>query len=150
MIAYLKKLPVQLVLFLIIAFATGDYMSLSWVRGAFTVSTLLKDFLMLLLPFVVFSYIASGLMSFEEKAPLLILGLLVAVSLSNALAVSISYGVGSLVLPFLTQGVNVAFEAPATTVLPFFTLPVRDFLNPEYYSADKAMLLGLMVGLFWA
>lgn len=141
----LKSLPVQLIICLGLAFLIGDHLPVTWVSYAYSISVLIKDYLMVLLPFVVFSYMASALIAFEQRAPFLILIILSLVTLSNGIAVLISYGTGKLFLPLitLTHPENVFSTKEVIEPLISFSLPM---------SADKALFVGLVIGIigsFW-
>ncbi len=138
----LKSLPFQLVICLLIGLLLGNYMSLDWVRFFYTLSVLLKDLLMLTLPVIIFSYLFAAILSFEESAPLMILGVIILVILSNAATVITSYGVAHVAFPLLGLRHLENLSAVADTVTPFWKMTVPTLLSP-----DRAMLSGLAVGI---
>lgn len=141
----LKSLPIQLVLAILIAFFLGDILSFDVTRLFFTMSCGLKEALMAVLPFVIFSYIAAAILSLEQRAPLLIMSILGLVTLSNALMVLFSCGVGVSLLPLITVGGSTALCEIKDTVTPLFALNFPQILAP-----DQAMLIGMAFGLFFS
>jgi len=140
----LRSLPIQLIIAIVAAFFLSDVLNLFTTRFFFTISCALKEILMGVLPFVIFSYITAAILSMEQRAPLLILSIVVLVTLSNAFTVLVSYGVGINLLSLLT------FEGSSLneiqdTVTPFFTLPTLEILAP-----DRSMVLGITVGLIFS
>jgi Na+/H+-dicarboxylate symporter len=140
----IKSLPVQLIIAIIAAFFLSDILTLDITRIFFTISCGLKEILMGILPFIIFSYIAAAILSMEQRAPLLILSILALVTLSNAFTVLISYGIGVTLLPLLTIGGDVLTNIK-DTVSPIFSLHIPEILAP-----DRSMLLGIIVGLVFS
>lgn len=141
----LKSLPVQLIIAILAAYFLNHLFNLEAIRFFFTISCGLKELLMGILPLVIFSYITAAMLSMEQRAPLLILSILVLVTLSNALTVLISYGLGIHLLPLLTLGNGNALSEIRETITPICSLPIPEILPP-----DQAMLLGIVVGLIFS
>jgi Na+/H+-dicarboxylate symporter len=141
----LKNLPIQLIVAIFIAFFLGNILSLDVIRLFFTISCGLKEALMAILPFVIFSYIATAILSLEQRAPLLILGILSLVILSNAFMVLISCGIGVSLLPLITVGGSTVLCGIKHTVTPL--LPIN---FPQILAPDQAMLIGMGFGLFFS
>lgn len=139
----LKKLPVQLLISIFLACVVGHYASLEVTRAFFTISCALKDMLMQVLPLVIFSYIASAILSLEQRGPVLILSILVLVCVSIIFAVFTSYGVAAIVFPFLHGDHVVNLSVPQESVTSYFNLP------SGWVAPDKAMFVGVVVGLFF-
>lgn len=138
----LKNLPAQLIACVVMGALLGDYLPLSAISVFYTISIVIKDILMFVLPLVVFSYLLAALTSFEKRAPLLILALLSLVVLSNGLTVMTSYFIGGALLPPLVSGQITALGESQTLVQPLFTLP---FKNP--IGADWAMMAAMALGM---
>ena len=142
----LKSLPVQLVLCLIVAFVVGDYFNIELIRWAFTISCLLKEILMTVLPVVIFSYIFAAMLSFEKKAPLLIVCILSMVVLSNGTAALLSYSAGLLALPYLITADSAHLSNMAVDVItPIFNISI-----PKLIAPDKTLILGITAGLIFS
>lgn len=141
----LKSLPVQLIIAILAAFLLSDVFNLETLRFFFSISCSLKEILMGVLPFVIFSYITAAILSMEQRAPWLIFSILALVTLSNAFTVLVSYGVGVSLLPLLTFGNTSSFSAIQDTVTPLFSLHIPEILAP-----DQSLLLGIVIGLIFS
>ncbi len=139
-----KSLPFQLFFCILAAFLFGDYLSVDQVRSLLTISCMLKEILMAILPVIIFSYIAAAILSLDQKAPALILSVVILVIISNALAAFVSYGVGISILPYITlnEGAGLTLNAPEIT--PYWSLGI-----PQLFSPDRAMIFGVLFGLFF-
>ena len=138
----LKSLPVQLVLCVIAAFFAADFVDATQASFFYSLSCVLKDFLMMLLPFVIISYMGSAILSLEQKAPLLIIAVLTLVCLSNMLATFVSYGVSLAALPFITQGKMIQLASAQDAIGTLFSVPFPVVLEPKW-----AMIAGSVYGL---
>lgn len=134
---------------ILVGYIIGDKLSLNQAQWIYTASLLIKDYLVFLLPFIIFFYLSSALVSFKSNAPLLLTILIASVVVSNALSVFISYGVGVMFL-----------KAPLVALMPPITgsaiggkealegLFSLSFL--KWASADQALLAGLIAGFLGA
>ncbi len=138
----LKSLPFQLLVCLIGGLIIGDYLSPQTISYFFSISCLLKDVLMFILPAVIFSYLFAAILSFGRQAPGLIVSVVLLVIVSNATTVLTAYGICKIALPFLgcenLANLNVSKE----TIEPMWRLSLPSFISP-----DLAMLSGVIVGL---
>ena len=113
-------------------------------RCLYTVSVCIKDLLLWLLPFTVGAFIAHTTCSFERRAPIFILTLFAFEAVSNFTSVWYAYGCGHLVQSILPQ---VAME-PSNH--PFSALWSFPFVRPGWWSAEKGVVVGLIVGCIGA
>lgn len=110
-------------------------------RALYAFSLSMKGAMLWLLPFTVSFFIASAVSSFEKKAPLFLLTLLLFEALSNGCSVWYAYGCGKLAISPasfpLTQGKTDLFS------------PLWNFVleRPSWWSADKGTLFGVCLGL---
>jgi len=108
----------------------------------YTISFLIKDLLLWMLPFTVCFFIAHAISSFQKNAPLFILILFLFEFISNTSSVWFSFGCGHLVTSYLSP----AEPHPIQEIFqPLFRLP---FPKPSWWSADKGTCLGILLGLF--
>ena len=140
----LNNLPFRLVLCIIFAFVFGDQLSDSSIRFLYTISSILKEILMSVLPIMIFSYIFAALLSLEKTAPMLILFILGLVTVSNALASFTAYFTSVAVLPFITMEKTVSI-AVSEGVTAYFNLGI-----PQIISSDKVMFSAMILGLFFS
>ncbi len=139
------SLPMQLVGVILFVLIFGQYFNVTAIRGLYTFSVLFKEILGLLLPFIVFSFVLSGILSFKKNAPLVLGILLATIFCSNGLVAFISYVAGSLILPCISLGMCVQ-KIAATTVLE----PLYIFKLPQFASSEKALLLALTCGIIFS
>lgn len=141
----LKSLPFQLIVCVLLAFFMAGSLDVSHASFFYSLSCALKDFLMMILPAVIISYMASSILSLEQKAPLLIISILLLVCLSNILAVFTSYGVSLLALPFVTGGKTIDLATSQDVIQPLFLAPFPNWLEPKW-----SMIIGLVYGLVFS
>jgi Na+/H+-dicarboxylate symporter len=137
----IKKLPFQLLLAVIIAIVSAQFLPLNGIRFFFSVSCFIKEILMAFLPAIILSYIAASIVSLEKGAPLLVFLIMSFVVLSNALSVLVSYFVGLQFLPLMTLSNSSHLSNLTDQVTPLFNVVLPKILNP-----DKAMLSGILLG----
>ena len=134
------SLPVRLVIAVTLAFFLSSHLNSNTVSIFYTISIVLKDVLMLLLPFVVFSYLCSAVLSLQGKATSLIFGVFGLVIVSNIINVFTAYGAAEAFFGFL-KPISLEAIQSQSSIEAFWRLPFSSFLT-----ADKAMFLGLIIG----
>ena len=134
------SLPVRLVIAVTLAFFLSSHLDSNTVSIFYTISVVLKDVLMLLLPFVVFSYLCSAVLSLQGKATSLIFGVFGLVIISNVINVFTAYGAAQAFFGFL-KPISLEAIQSQSTIEALWRLPFSSFLT-----ADKAMFLGLIIG----
>jgi Na+/H+-dicarboxylate symporter len=108
------------------------------IRFFFTISTCLKELLIFVLPFLLFSFVAVALSSIPKDGMLFVLALMSAVFLSNFINILISGVVGFLILSdTMAKEVNNS----AASILPFFAPQL-----PAVASTVHALIAGVIVG----
>ena len=134
------SLPVRLVVAMGAAFFLSSQLDSSTVSIFYTISIILKDILMLLLPFVVFSYLCSAVLNLQGQATSLIVGVFGLVIISNIINVFTAYGASYVLFSFL-KPISLEAIKRQTPIEALWRLPLSAILT-----ADKAMLLGLIIG----
>ncbi len=142
----------RLILFIVVALVSimlfGDYVPEGIQRFFYTISALLMETLLFIMPYIIFMLIFACLITFRKKAPLLILMILGMILVSNFAFIQVGFFAGQLFLPLLgyhsTGGVAQAAENVAL-LKPFFSIPY-----PKLISIDLALLLGTVAGLYGA
>jgi len=139
----IKKLPLPLILLLLLgAVLLGGHLIPLEVKQHFlSISLLLKNILLFVLPFIIFIYIFACLTSFEGNVFLFITLLLFAVCSSNFLSTMIAYGIANIGLPGLSAG-NFSMEDPLT--------PAWAFSLPSLISNEWALFLGFSAGVVFS
>lgn len=141
----LKSLPVQLVVCVVVALLIGAHVDISVIQLFFSFSCVIKDVLMMVLPLVIVTYIAAAILSLQQRAPLLIICVMLMVCLSNISAVFSAYFVGNLILPWLTAGKVIDLTIAQNGITPLFTLSLPKLLEPSH-----ALMIGMGYGLLFS
>jgi Na+/H+-dicarboxylate symporter len=140
-VALFKSIPFQIICSVILGILLQPFLSFQGCAFFYTMSLGFKDLLMAFLPLVIFGYVTSSLLSFQKAVPLLIFATLALIVCSNALCALLSYGVGGMVLPYLTPN-SLRLTLPSNSLTPLGSLPLNPFITP-----DRALLLATCVGL---
>ncbi|WP_331256039.1 cation:dicarboxylate symporter family transporter [Candidatus Bealeia paramacronuclearis] len=125
----------------------GSLMPNAFAEGAYTLSLLIKEFLMWVLPFAVMIYITFTLSQFQKQAFALVFILLIFEALSNALSVNYAWGIGALLEDMFRATVTASIVGEPQSLSPYFTI---SFLRPSFWSASKGTYIGLGLGLILA
>jgi len=141
-VRYLKNTNIQLLIALTLAYVLHPFLSVNAVAFFYSLSLALKDVLMLVLPFLIFFYVAAALTSFKKAAPLMVLSLFVLVVLSNALTVLTAYGVGSLALKWLCGKTVIELSNSSVPLPILFKWPLPQLIKNEW-----ALIAGIVVGI---
>ncbi|MDF2578049.1 MAG: hypothetical protein K0S74_1533 [Chlamydiales bacterium] len=123
----------------------GQYLPLPLQQIFYTLSVIIKDLLMFILPIAVCVYITSALSAFRSKAILFVFVLAGFEFFSNGLSVLYAYIWGSLFRNSLPP--LIASNTTLESLQPFFSL---DPFRPSYWTADKGTFTGLVVGILSA
>jgi Na+/H+-dicarboxylate symporter len=113
-------------------------------QSFYTISIFIRDVLLLMLPFTVFVFIAHTVSSFERKAIVFVITLLLFETVSNFLSVWYALGSGFLVSTQL-GGLDAIKLDSAFSAL--WRLP---FVKPAWWGADKGSFAGLILGCYIA
>jgi hypothetical protein len=142
---FLQNPLVRTCLVVLFVVLLGDRLPDAFARGFYTLSVLIRDLLMFVLPVAIFTFIAHTLASLKKQAVILVLLLLVFEAFSNALSVAYAYFAGFLMQDFMS--LNMAAHQQGPSLEPYFSL---SGLRPNFYSVDKGTFLGLGFGLLLA
>ena len=145
MFSFFKSLPVRLLFCILAAILCSYSFEIYHIQFFYTVSLVVKELLFFFLPLIVFSYIVASLLTLNRGvAPFLIFGIFFLATLSNFASTMVSYGVGRLFLPSILSAHKEIIESGTECLDPLWA-----FSLPTFVPADKAMLVGLGVGLFF-
>lgn len=140
---YLKSLPVQLIFIFCFAIFFVDSLNLTTIRFFYSISSAFIEVLIFFLPIIIFIFIFCSIVVLDRKSPIMVLAILLFVTASNMLALSTSYAVGLYFLPKFNMCALSDFAAKTqASIEPIFTLQL-----PKILGTDKAMLLGILIGL---
>lgn len=139
----LKQLPVQLVISIFLAFLLGNVLELFYVSLFYSISSCFIQFLIFVLPLMVFGFIFRALVNNKESSLSLLLLIFAGVTLSNCLALTTSYFFSRMLLPFLGLSFSPdLIEKFTSQVTPLFALDL-----PKLIGTEKAMAFGLILGV---
>lgn len=141
------SLPIQLLGLIAFVLLCGDLFSEEMVRVFYTISTVFKDMLAFMLPWIVFSFVATGIMSFKKNAPLVLLILLVMIFCSNGIAAFLSYSVIVNVLSYVTCQLDGAVLMVSRNLQPYGVWMVAPLIRSEY-ALVMAVIMGLIGSFF--
>lgn len=144
--SFLRQTPVLLVFIALMVFLWGEMVPLTIIQWCYTISIFFKDSLLWVLPLAIASFIATTILGFRQKAVFFIGVLLVFEGVSNTLSVMYAYGVGNLsqsIMPFFPEQTTDMLSA---TLTPLWSISAW---RPAFWAADKAVFLGVFLGL-WA
>jgi hypothetical protein len=90
-----SSLPLQLITMILVIFLAGDYIPIGIKEFFYTISVLIKDLLVLALPYIIFAYLFSTLVALQNGALLFVITLVVSVIFMNFIGLNIAYSVSS-------------------------------------------------------
>lgn len=137
-IKFMASQPMRLFLTIILAFYINDFLPLVIKQFFLSVSLSLKEFLMFMIPFIIFSSVYKAFAKIRGHAFLFIILLLLAVIISNFLSVTIA-GIVSYFLVF--NGVTTVHNPIEYEALQ----PLWQFSIPKLISNNLVLLLSLIL-----
>jgi Na+/H+-dicarboxylate symporter len=129
---------VQLIFVMVMASSFHSQLSDETIRFFLTISIFLKETLTFILPFLLFSFIATALSSIPRGGMFFVLGLMAMIFLSNFLNILVSGGIGFFLLSELKTS---CIGGNATYLQPFFHIHF-----PPIAESGTALLVGVVVG----
>ena len=137
----LKQRSVQVFLAVAIYLGIAPWLPMEIHQGFYTISLLIKDLLLWILPCTVGVFIAYAISSFEKRALFFVLSLFMFEAVSNACSVWYAFGCAHLTTHYLHAIV------PYQVVDAFSPLWRLPFIKPLWWSAQKGTLVGIALGL---
>lgn len=140
MLDKIKNRSIQTILLITLYAIFAPYLTINAHQSFYTMSIFIKDMLMFLMPITVGVFIASTIDSFESKAPLFILVLILFEGFSNLLSVWYAYGVATIVSSELPEFTVVAMQDNFSAL---WRIP---FSKPAWWGASNGSIVGLIIG----
>lgn len=139
-----SSLPLQLISMILIVFLAGSYIPVGIKEFLFTLSVLIKDLLVLVLPYIIFAYLFSTLLALQNGAILFVITLVISVVCMNFLGLNIAYFVSK----FLSQasGLTPVEMDPTKELMVMWALPVPDILK-SILQNEHGLILGVLSGI---
>lgn len=141
MAKFFKSTAFRVLLSVVVYFVCADYLPLFVHRSVYTASVLIKDLIMLFMPFVVFTFVACAIVSFKKKSTLLLSVLFMFMLFTGFTGTWYSLFFAKLISNYVTF-LNM-HDKVSYLLEPIFTLPIQ---RPSWWSADKACFVGIVVG----
>ena len=141
----LYSLPFRLVVAIAAALALGQVCAFEIVQGFYTLSMVVIEILMLVLPVMVFCFLCNAIMGIKKGAASLVLLIFLGVSASHFIALWTAYGVGSIFLPLLNitnQDVIALTTSKISTITPKWSLGLA-----WSFGTEKIMIAAISLGL---
>jgi Na+/H+-dicarboxylate symporter len=137
---WLKSRTVQIILLITLYLLSARFLPDIAHNFLFTMTFVIKDFLMWFVPLIVCFFVAQTLSEFRGFALLLIVFLVIFETLSNLSSALYALGCAHLSLPFMPK---FSMVPSFVSLDPLWTFP---FVRPKVWSAGYGSLLGVVLG----
>lgn len=140
------SIPAQLIAIILGVLLFGGMVPTLFIRASYTVSYIFKELLGASLPWMVFFFVVTGILSFRKNAPVILGVILSTIFLSNALVAVVSY------LAMVVCGSHVTCD---TALIQFATEtnPIESFVSfsiPVPFSGVHALISALVIGIIFS
>lgn len=145
-IAFLKKmgLPLLLLAILVLPLFFGKYVPISVKAFLYSLSLSMKALLLVILPFIIFSFVFSAIMNLKSGVFKFILALICMIFISNCAAIFTGFTVGSIALPKLAIAAHAPSDAQVHLV-PLWKLDLKNWIPNQY-----ALIAGFILGVIFS
>lgn len=140
------KLPFIILALLAVVYLWGNDIDIQTVKFFYTISSLIKEVLVLILPAVIFIFMTSFLIEFDSSVLWFVAGLIGCIIISNTLVTFYSYGIFGflhILVVECKQSTSTIAEAPSINAL--ISLPIKKIVENNI-----ALLAGLVMGILLA
>ncbi len=141
------SLPFKLFLVLIFVAIFGQFIPEIAINFFYSISLIVKECLGFLLPFIVFAFITSGILSFKKNAPAVLGVLLGSVLLSNSIIAFFSYFIGKFLLPLLAVKIDPTAMITSESMIPLFSIKLP-ILFGSFYAMIAAIICGISLSFY--
>ena len=139
-----SSLPLQLITMIIVIFLAGDYFPLGIKEFCYTISVLIKDLLVLALPYIIFAYLFSTLVALQNGAILFVVTLVTSVVVMNFLGLNIAYFVSGLLTEM--SGLAPVHADASRELMPMWKIPVPAIVSAVFKN-EYGLVLGVLSGV---
>ncbi len=139
-LVYLQQRSIQTILILGLYILIAPLLPLVLNQGLYTISLFIKDVLMWVMPLTVGFFIAFTVTSFERRAPLFIIILLLFETFSNLTSVWYAFGCANIAAEYLPA---VKASSIDSDFAALWRIPLA---RPAWWSAEKGAFAGLLLG----
>ncbi len=138
------NLVIQLLLIFAFALILGPYIPVFYKSLVFSVSSSMKEMLVFILPFVIFSCLFHSLMANRGLAFKFVFTLVLMVCISNFVSIIASFFIAKVGLSFVSMAVDKSQEIQNVLNL------LWSFKLPSLVANEHALIAGLIAGLFFS
>lgn len=139
-----SSLPLQLITMILVVFLAGDYIPVGIKDFFYTISVLIKDLLVLALPYIIFAYLFSTLVALQNGAILFVISLVFWVVFMNFMGLNIAYFASSLLTEM--SGLAPVESDASRELVSMWKLPVPAFLK-AILKNEYGLILGVLSGI---
>lgn len=137
------SLPIQLILIIATVLLFGNYFSKEVVRFFYTASVILKEVVGFLLPFIIFFFVLSGIISLKKNAPVILAILIFAIFISNGFVALFVYAVSKFTITSIAASLSLEKVDLANSIIPLLT-----FQLPSFVKSEIALMSAIICGIF--
>lgn len=139
-----SSLPLQLITMILVIFLAGDHIPVGIKEFFYTISVLIKDLLVLALPYIIFAYLFSTLVALQNGAILFVISLVSCVVFMNFMGLNIAYFASSLLTEM--SGLAPVESDPSRELMAMWKLPVPEFIK-AILKNEHGLILGVLSGI---
>ncbi len=139
-----SSLPLQLITMILVIFLAGDYIPVGIKEFFYTISVLIKDLLVLALPYIIFAYLFSTLVALQNGAILFVISLVSCVVFMNFLGLNIAYFVSGLLTEM--SGLAPVQVDASRELVSMWRLPVPGVIKAILQN-EHGLILGVLSGI---
>lgn len=140
MLHVLKNRSIQIILIILSYVILADFLPLELQQLFYTISLLIKELLIWLMPLTICAFIANTVRTFKKQAIVFIISLVIFEAISNFTSVWYAYFAANLVSDTMPSFGTKIFSAEFSAL---WQLP---FVKPDWWSSDKGALFGVVLG----
>lgn len=140
MLHVLKNRSIQIILIILSYIILADFLPLELQQLFYTISLLIKDVLIWLMPLTICVFIANTVRTFKKQAIVFVLCLVIFEAISNFCSVWYAYFAANLVSDTMQTFGTKIFSAQFNAL---WQLPM---VKPSWWSSDKGALVGVVLG----
>ncbi len=133
-------LPLKLLAVIILSLIAGPYLPIAGKSFLLSLSLTIKEALVFFLPFIIFSYLFSCILSFRHGVISFVFLLLLLVCTSNFISAHVAYGLALYSLKILPSTLCPSFSGEGE-LLPLWSLAFKPIVPNDY-----ALLAGVLLG----
>jgi len=138
-------LPLLLFAILVLPLFLGKYVSVDVKAFLYTLSLSMKSLLLVILPFIIFSFVFSAIMNLKSGVFKFIVALISMIFISNSLAIFTGFTVGSFILPKLAITTHVPADGQALLAPLAWKLELKNWIPNQY-----ALIAGFVLGVIFS